>query len=462
MIIRENYLAKIRPFYNKNIIKIVTGIRRSGKSTLLIQIINEFKAKGVNNNNIIHLRFDEYSNKNLLSSTELSNYLNSKIVDSEQYYLFLDEIQEVDNFEKIVNELNNRGNIDLYLTGSNSTMLASEFATFLTGRYVTFEIYPFSFKEFVEYKGTTNYDQLFSEYINFGGFPQTMIIEDSISKKNLLSDLYNSVVIRDIVERYNVRDVSLLDSYLKYLINTIGSLFSATSISNYLKNEKRKVSRETLYNYKRYAEDVYFLYSVPRLDIQGKKILQTNEKTYINDQGFRGVFFNNQKDIEKTLENIVYFELLRSGYEVYVGNIGNKEIDFVATKNGEKKYIQVTYILSLETTIEREFGVFKDVSDNFPKYVISTDKFDMSRDGVKHLNIIDFLLGEIWCCFNLYIMIIKILFISYNKSYFRKIKLIESVHTMCYNISGDNYEEEFSYKYESKWKYKNRGRENTK
>ncbi|NLK12581.1 MAG: ATP-binding protein [Candidatus Phytoplasma sp.] len=393
MIVRENYLSKIRPFYNKNIIKVITGIRRSGKSTLLIQIINEFKTNGINDERIIHLRFDEYSNRKLLDPDELSKYLNNRIIDNEKYYLFLDEIQEVEHFEKIINELNNKGNIDIFITGSNSTMLASEFATFLTGRYVSFEVYPFSFKEFVEYKGNDNLETLFLEYINFGGFPQTLIIEDQESKKNLLTDLYNSIVIRDIAERYNVRDISLLDSYLKYILNAMGSLFSATNISNYLKNEKRNVGRETLYNYKKYAEDVYFIYSVPRMDIQGKKILQTNEKIYINDQGFRGIYFNNEKDIEKILENIVYFELLRRGYKVYIGNINNKEIDFVAIKNEEKIYVQVTYILSLDKTIEREFGVFNEINDHYTKYVISTDKFDMSRHGIKHLNIIDFLMS---------------------------------------------------------------------
>ena len=393
MIVRENYLSKIRPFYNKNIIKVITGIRRSGKSTLLIQIINEFKTNGINDERIIHLRFDEYSNRKLLDPDELSKYLNNRIIDNEKYYLFLDEIQEVEHFEKIINELNNKGNIDIFITGSNSTMLASEFATFLTGRYVSFEVYPFSFKEFVEYKGNDNLETLFLEYINFGGFPQTLIIEDQESKKNLLTDLYNSIVIRDIAERYNVRDISLLDSYLKYILNAMGSLFSATNISNYLKNEKRNVGRETLYNYKKDAEDVYFIYSVPRMDIQGKKILQTNEKIYINDQGFRGIYFNNQKDIEKILENIVYFELLRRGYKVYIGNINNKEIDFVAIKNEEKIYVQVTYILSLDKTIEREFGVFNEIKDHYTKYVISTDKFDMSRHGIKHLNIIDFLMS---------------------------------------------------------------------
>lgn len=395
MIIRENYLRKIRPFYNQNIIKIITGVRRSGKSTLLMQIIDEFKNKGVNEQNIIHLRFDEYSNRNLLNANVLSNYLNAKITNNDRYYLFLDEIQDVENFEKIVNELNNKGNVDLYITGSNSTLLASEFATFLTGRYVALEMFPFSFKEFVAYKESTNFDELFVEYVNFGGFPQTLIIKDTMAKKNLLTDLYRSIVIRDIVQRYNVRDISLLDGYYKYLLNTIASLFSATSVSNYLKSQNRKVGRETLYNYKKYAEDVYFLYSVPRFDIKGKRVLQTNGKIYINDQGFRGIFFNNENDIEKILENIVYFELLRRGYEVYVGNIGNKEVDFVATKNGEKIYIQVAYILFLDQTIEREFGVFSEVTDGYPKYVISTDKFDMSRDGIRHLNIIDFLLTEL-------------------------------------------------------------------
>lgn len=395
MIIRENYLKQIRPFYDKNIIKIISGIRRSGKSTLLIQIINELIDKGVSSNNIIHLRLDEFGNEHLLDEQSLFEYINERINSKDKYYIFLDEIQEVNNFEKIINQFNNLGNIDIYITGSNSRMLASEIATYLTGRYVSFQIFPFSFKEFVEYKSEVNdLDKTFLEYVKFGGFPQVMLFDEEQSKKVLLRDLFDSIVIKDITERYSVRDVSLLDNYLKYLLNTIGSLFSAQSISNYFKNEKRNIGKETLYNYKKYAEDVFFLYSVPRYDIKGKRLLQTNEKLYINDQGFRGIFFNNEKDIQKILENIIYFELLRRGYEVYIGALNTKEIDFIGVKNNNKIYIQVTYLLASEKTIKREFDVLNEVNDQYPKYVISTDKFNMSRDGVKHLNIIEFLLND--------------------------------------------------------------------
>jgi len=272
-------------------------------------------------------------------------------------------------------------------------MLASEFQTYLTGRYISFHIYPFSFKEIAQSDNSnkTN-DQIFLEYIKYGGLPQLMTFEDDTTKKALLKDLYNSIVIKDIVGRHKVRDIALLERYLIYLLNIISNSFSASNIIKYFKSEGRTIGKETLYKYIKYAKDVFFIYSAERYDIKGKSILQTNQKLFVNDQGFRSLFFNNEKDIEKILENIVYFELLRRGYDVYVGSVDNKEVDFIAVKEGDKIYIQVAYVLAEERTIKREFGSLLEIEDQYPKYVISTDKFDFSKDGIIHKNIIDFLL----------------------------------------------------------------------
>lgn len=394
MIKREGYLNEIRPFYNKNIIKIITGIRRSGKSTLIHQIIEDFLSHGVKQENIIHLNLDDYGNKDLLNKDDLYNYINKRISNEERTYIFIDEIQEVDEFEIIMNTLLLNKKLDIYITGSNSKMLASEFATYLTGRYVTISVYPFSFSEIADAYPDIDKQELFLDYVDFGGFPQLIAFEDARSKKNLLKDLYNSIVIKDLTDRYNIRDTSMFNKFLIYLVNTIGSLFSAKSINDYIKSEGRSISRDTIYNYLKYAKEAYFIYSVERYDIKGKKLLTTNEKIYVNDQGFRGLFFNNGKDIEKVLENIVYFELLRRGYNVYVGNIDGKEVDFIATKGEDRIYIQVTYILASEETIEREFGSLLAIEDQYPKYVISTEKFNRSREGIKHINIVDFLLKK--------------------------------------------------------------------
>lgn len=393
MIIREDYLKQIRPFYNKNLVKVITGIRRSGKSTLLLQIQKELLLSGIDESQIIHINLDYYQHQHLREKDALYQYVMNHI-HREKTYIFIDEIQEIDEFETIINSLNSYQNVDIYITGSNSKMLSGEYATYLTGRYVSFELYPFSFNELCQYYPNLSKEDVFKNYLTHGGFPQVQMFQDEKEKKTLLMDLYHSIVIKDIVERYKIRDVSSLEKYYLYLLNTTSSLFNAENIAAYFKSENKTISKETLYNYIKYAKDAYFIYSAQRYDAKGKKILSTNEKIYINDQGFRSIFFNNQKDIEKILENIVFFELLRRGYHVYVGIMDQYEIDFIAEKANEKVYVQVSYLLASETTIEREFRSLLKVQDQYPKFVVSMDRLDMSRDGIKHRNIIDFLMSN--------------------------------------------------------------------
>ena len=354
MIKRTLYLEQIKPFMHTNLIKILIGIRRSGKSTLLRQIMDDLYHQDIHKNQIIYLNFEDYQIRKYKDATVLHDYLATKLVEGKKTYLFLDEIQEVDHFEEVVNSLNSTKDVDIYLTGSNSKMLSGEYATLLTGRYKSFHIFPFSFKELVMYHQDIDSKTLFSMFIAYGGFPVIQGFKHAGEKVSILRDLYDSVVIRDIVQRYNVNSVDTLDKYMSYLLNTISSQFSAQNIINYFKNEGRTISKETLYNYITYAKDVLLIYSAKRYDLKGKKLLSTNEKYFVNDQGLRATKFDNIKDIEKILENIVFFELLRRGYEVSVGNIDDQEIDFIASKNNEIHYYQVSYIMGTPKTRERE------------------------------------------------------------------------------------------------------------
>jgi len=392
MIKREFYLNQILPYMKTDLIKIIVGIRRSGKSTLMKQIIEKLSQDGINKEEIIYLNFEDYQIRKYKDPSVLYDYLSHKIVDGKKTYIFLDEVQEVTNFEQVVNSFHATKDVDIYLTGSNSKMLSGEYATLLTGRYKTFNIFPFSFKEMVTYHKNRDLKQLFNEFINYGGFPVIQGFDTEDQKRSILKDLYNSIVIRDIVQRHNISGVDALDKYISYLLNTVGSQFSAKNIINYFKNEGRIISKETLYNYIRYAQEVLLIYSAKRYDLKGKKLLTTNEKYFVNDQGLRATKFNNEKDIEKILENIVFFELLRRGYEVTVGKMADKEIDFIATKNNEIEYYQVTYIMEKASTREREFSSLNMIDDQYPKYVLSMDEIDFSQDGINHVNLINFLL----------------------------------------------------------------------
>lgn len=403
MINRELYMSRIRPFIGNDLIKVLTGIRRSGKSVMLDLIKRELVASGVNDNQFISINFENMSNAHLCFAEALHQEISQKISEiSGKAYLFFDEIQEVIHWEKCINSFRVEFNCDIYITGSNARLLSGELGTYLAGRYVEFVIYPFSFCEFSELYHSIYPDSdlraVFTQYLTSGGMPYLSNLRYSEQpSRQYLQDLYNSVVLKDIVKRNNIRDVDLLERIIAYITANIGTTFSATAISKYLKNEGRTVAPETILNYIKACEDAFLFYRVRRQDLRGKKILTVNEKYYIADHGIReAVFGGNMKDINLIFENIVYMELLRRGYKVTVGKAGEKEIDFIAEKQAQKLYVQVAYLLASEETIQREFGAYSTVRDNFPKYVVSYDEFDLSRDGYKHVNIREFLMSQQW------------------------------------------------------------------
>lgn len=403
MIKREMYMSRIRPFIGSELIKVVTGIRRSGKSVMLELIKQELIESGVSTDNFISFNFEDMNYAALCNAKALHDEITARAKSIQgKVYLFFDEIQEVTDWEKCVNSLRVSIDCDIYITGSNAKLLSGELATYLAGRYVEFVIYPFSFAEFVDmYKSVIpqgSIQQCFHKYLIYGGMPylgKLQYAEEPV--RQYLCDVFNSVQLKDIIKRNNVRDVDLLERIMAYIMANVGATFSASSLSKFLKNEHRNVAPETILNYIKYCSDAYLFYQVKRQDLKGKQIISTNEKYYIADHGIReAVYGGNMRDINLILENIVYMEALRRGYTVTVGKAGDKEIDFVCEKQGDKIYIQVSYLLASEETIEREFGVYESIRDNFPKYVVSLDEFDMSRDGIKHKNIRDFLLEEKW------------------------------------------------------------------
>lgn len=397
------YMSRIRPFIGTELIKVMTGIRRCGKSVMLELIKQELIDRGINSSQFISINFEDMNYAHLLTAKALHDEITKRAANIEgKVFLFFDEIQEVKDWEKCINSLRVSLDCDIYITGSNAKLLSGELATYLAGRYVEFVIYPFSFAEFIELYKTITPDEsiqkCFQKYLLSGGMPYLANIryDDEPSKQYLL-DLFNSVQLKDIVKRNKIRDVDLLERIIAYVITNTGNIFSASSLAKYLKSEHRTVAPETILNYIKYCCDAYLFYQVKREDLQGKQILASNEKYYIADHGIReAVFGGNMKDINLTLKNIVYLELIRRGYVVTVGRTGNKEIDFVCHKKSEKLYVQVTYLLASEETIQREFTAYDNIKDNFPKYVVSMDEFDMSQNGIKHRHIRDFLLADEW------------------------------------------------------------------
>ena len=403
MIKRESYMRRIRPFINGELVKVMTGIRRSGKSVMLELVKQELLEMGVEKAQFISINFEDMRYLHLCTAQVLHQEILTRAEGiAGKVYLFFDEIQEVKDWEKCVNSLRVALDCDIYITGSNAKLLSGELATYLGGRYVEFVIYPFSLAEFLElYRPTdprATAGQCFQQYLRFGGMPYLSRLnyqEEPV--RQYLNDLYDSVQLKDIVKRNRVRDVDLLERILAYVMANVGTTFSAGSLTKFFKSEQRSVSPETVLNYIRYCCDAYLFYQVKRQDLQGKQILATSEKYYIADHGIReAVFGGNMRDINLVLENIVFLELLRRGYTVTVGKAGEREVDFVCDRRGEKLYVQVTYLLASEETIAREFGVYDSIRDNFPKYVVSMDELDLSRSGIKHRNIRDFLLAERW------------------------------------------------------------------
>jgi predicted AAA+ superfamily ATPase len=389
MIIRETYLAGIRPFIGKDIIKVLTGMRRSGKSVLLEQIRDE-----INSPHTLFLNFEDLANQHLCDYNSFHAYVCEKIGSSkEQFYLFFDEIQEVHGWEKAINSLRVKFNADIYITGSNSRLLSGEFATYIAGRYVSFVVYPFSYAEFTAASPHNTFD----DYIKYGGMPFLSSVDfaPEISKK-YLKDVFNSIVLKDIVKRNKIREVDLLERIIAYALANVGKSFSATSISKFFKAEKRPLAPETILNYLKACEEAYLLYRLKSLDMNGQKLLKVNEKYYVTDHGLReAVVGANLDNIEIVLENIVGLELLRRGYKVFVGRVGVQKIDFVGEKNGDKLYLQVCYLLNEESTISREFGSLLEVKDNYPKFVLYKESsYNGNYEGIPAVKVEDWLMGR--------------------------------------------------------------------
>ena len=401
MVKREIYMQRIRPFINTELIKVFTGIRRSGKSVMLELVKDELKSSGANEKNFLCMNFEQFSHYDLLDAKSLY----AKIVEFHKkaegrMYLFFDEIQEVEDWEKCINSCRVDFDCDIYITGSNAKLLSGELATYLAGRYVEFVIYPFSFAEFLEMSRQKNpqadKSSCFMQFIKTGGMPfLSNFSGDDSAKNQYLMDIYNSVVLKDVVKRNNIRDVDTLERIVTYAFSNIGHIFSATSLSKYFKSENRKISHDTILNYLKFCADAFLIYKINRYDMEGKKIISVNEKYYCADHGLReAVFGKNIQNIDQILENIVCLELLRRNYKVYVGKKGEKEIDFIAEKQDKKIYVQVAYLLASEETVKREFSVLSSIKDSFPKYVVSMDDFDFSQNGIIHRNIKDFLLMD--------------------------------------------------------------------
>lgn len=402
MITRPTYIAQLKPFINKKQIKILTGIRRSGKSTVLLLLKDQLLASGVKEEQIIFINFESFMYSHLLTASKLYHYIRNEIKISDKFYLLLDEIQEVKDWEKAVNSFIVDFDVDIYLTGSNSHLLSSELATFLAGRYVEIPVFTLSYREFLDFRKNyfsdkQNAGNLFLQYLRKGGFPviHTADYSDESAYK-IVYDIYSSIILRDTVQRYKIRDVELLERVIKYAFDNIGNSFSGKNVADYFKSQQRKVDINTVYNYLTALEGAFILYRVPRYDIKGKEILKTQEKFYVSDISIiYATLGNRDRMIGGILENIVFLDLKRRGYNVFVGKSGNSEIDFVAERQGRKVYVQVAYKLENKETVEREFGTLLSVGDQYPKYVVTMDDFWKDAiEGVAHLYITDFLMKE--------------------------------------------------------------------
>ncbi|WP_411355157.1 ATP-binding protein [Peptoniphilus harei] len=395
-IFRAKYIKKIKKFIDKPIVKILTGMRRVGKSTIL-NIIKDDVLKDVPVENKIYMNFESFEFFDINNADLLKDYLDEKLKNKKgKVYFFFDEIQLVEDWEKVINGLRASLDCDIYITGSNSKLISGDLATLLAGRYVEFEIQPLTFDEFSEIYRSSNLseEELFQKFIKIGGMPglKYFNLEEEVSQK-YLNDIYNTVLVKDVLNYNNIRDVDIFNRILSFAMQNIGANFSASAIRNYLKSENRNISVDTVLNYLEYCNKAFVLKKVPRYDLGGKKLLKVDEKYYLTDHGFRqSMGFSNVKDIEKTLENIVYIELLSRGYSVKIGKVKDREIDFVAKKGEDISYFQIAYLMENEETRDREFGVYDLIKDNYPKYVLSMDKLDFSQRGIVHKNIIDFLL----------------------------------------------------------------------
>lgn len=397
MIIREEYLKKLFTYMDAPIIKILAGIRRCGKSTILEMLHKELISKGIDESNIICKRYTSFEIDDCYTAKDMYNDIKKEMINDNKYYLLLDEVQEIDGWEKAINSLLEDTNADIYVTGSNSKLMSSEISTYLTGRYVLIPVYPLSFKEYLDFKSssTKSKKDLLNEYIKFGGFPIVALGNyDEQSAYQIVEGIYNSVITSDITKRHNIVNFDLFNRVVKFIIENVGKTFSANSIVKFLKSEGRALSVESIYNYLEWLEKAFVIYRCRRYDLQGKSVLKTQEKFYLADQSLKYCIMGfNPKSIASMLENIVYFELKRRGYEVYIGKLGTKEIDFVAIKRDERIYVQVCR--TLPENSDREIGNLLAIKDQYPKYVVTLDELSTGNvNGVKIIHLFDFLLKE--------------------------------------------------------------------
>ena len=396
-IIRTNYLNELSNYKDKDLIKVLTGIRRCGKSTILEQYRDLLKKEGVNENNIIYINFEDNNYKDLLDSDKLHNYILDNTDSKVKNYIFLDEIQNVPLFQKCIDSLYLRKYLDIYITGSNSYMLSGELATYLTGRYIEIHVLPLSFKEYLSYYGESDELKKYNDYIMYGGFPYLINLDNDEEKLKYLDSIYNTVIVKDIINRKKIKDILVLESVCKFLFDNIGSLVSINKISNTLTSLGRSSSTHTIEEYVGSLLNSYILYKVNRFDVKGKGLLKTQEKYYLSDLGLRTYLLgrNHNKDLGHILENIIFLELKRKGYRVYVGKNEEKEVDFVVETGDDYIYIQVSLSVRDDKTLERELRPLETIQDHYKKYLITLDYDTNNYNGIKQISAMDFLLGRV-------------------------------------------------------------------
>ena len=399
MIFRNDYINAIRPFIDAPLVKILAGIRRCGKSTIFEMLKDELISRGIPEDHIIQKRYTEMDIPENITAKQMHDELISAMEGKGRCYLLLDEIQEVTGWERAINGLLEGSNVDIYVTGSNSKLMSSEIATYLTGRYVSIPVYTLSFKEYLDFKADSSLsrNELLEEYIRYGGFPLIALGNyEEQTAYQIVNGIYHTVVSRDIVKRHRINKQDLFDRVVKYIIENMGKTFSANSISNFLKSEHRTVSVESIYNYLRWLEQAFIIYPCQRYDLQGKSILKTQEKYYLADVSLKYALLGyNRKMLDGAMENIVYLELKRRGYDVFIGKNDVKEIDFVAVRRDERIYVQVC--VQLPANSDREVGNLMEIRDHYPKYVVTLNSMDTGiENGVKIVHLTDFLLEEKW------------------------------------------------------------------
>jgi len=397
MLIREKYLSKIRGFYHtESLIKVIYGMRRSGKSVILNQIMDELMNNGINKENIIYINFESLKYDFIKNAKDLYNYIESLKTNNKKYYVFLDEIQKIEEFEKGINSLRITNDYSIFITGSNSRMTLLELSTDLSGRYVSFRINPLSFKEIVELTNTKekDYEKLLFDIFKWGGLPQRFLFNNDEDKMNYLSSVYDSIILKDIVERLQIKDIASFNKVLQYMLDTETREFSRDNVIEYLKKEYHEIANDTLYNYLEAFSTTFIMNKIYRYDIHGKNILKTLNKYYATDLGIRQIKTHNENiNFSVALENIVYNDLIGKDYKVFIGKTQKGEIDFIASKNNKFKYIQVCYDLSDEETRNREFNAFNGI-DSSEKYIITLTKKDFSNEDIKQIYIFDFLMND--------------------------------------------------------------------